>query len=203
MGVYRKNREKTKHAKEETQVIGIVGAGRAVGATHLSILMANYYYSGCGKRTAVLEWNRHGDFARFGDACTAAGMDREEYRIQGVDFFKTAGSRRLARCIQAGYQIVVIDFGSLQEQQDAELLRCHKVYLIVSFSEWQDGAFGNCETWQERAKEEGWHCLAVFGSEESRLQWNKRRKPAVGRIPFSADAFTISCDMMDWMMQIA
>jgi len=192
----------TRLTKEETQIIGIAGTGRTVGVTHLCILMANYYYSGCGRRTAVLEWNGHGDFARFGDVCTAAGRLVERYRIQGVDFYQRSGSQTLAQCIQDGYEQILIDFGSLQEQTDAELLRCHRVYLVVSFSEWQDGAFGNCEAWRERAKREGWQCLASFGSEESRLQWNKRHKPAVHRIPFSADAFTVTREVMDWMKKI-
>ncbi len=190
------------NTKEEPQIIGIVGTGRTVGVTHLCILMANYIHSGCGKKTAVLEWNGHGDFARFGNVCTAAGRLVECYRIQGVDFYQRSSSRTLARCIQDGYERILIDFGSLQEQDDGELLRCHRVYLLLSFSEWQDGVFEDCGAWQERAVKEGWRCLASFGSEESRLRWNKRHKPAVYRVPFSADAFTVTREAMDWMKQM-
>ena len=202
MGFICKKLGRKAYTEEETQIIGIVGSGRGVGVTHLCVLMANYLHSGCGRRTAVLEWNGHGDFARFGAVCTEAGHLLDCYRIQGVDFYQRSSSRTLARCIQDCYEIIVIDFGSLQEQDDAELLRCHKVYLLVSFSEWQDGAFGNCAAWKERAVREGWQCLASFGSEESRLYWNKRHKPTVHRIPFSADAFTVTKEVMDWMKQI-
>lgn len=198
-GVRSRNRHST---EEETQIIGIVGAGKAVGVTHLSILMANYCCSGCGKKTAVLEWNGHGDFARFGDSCTGAGSEAERYRILGVDYYQKADGRRLAQCIKDRYQRIVIDFGSMQELADAEHLRCHKVYLVVSFSEWQEGAFGVRETWRQRAVKEGWRCLAAFGSEESRIEWNKRCRPTVERIPLSVDAFTVTGEMMDWMKRI-
>lgn len=164
--------------------------------------MANYLHSGCGRKTAVLEWNGHGDFARFGDVCTAAGKLTECYRIQGVDFYQCSSSRTLSRCLQDGYDKIVIDFGSLQEQTDAELLRCHQVYLLVSFSEWQEGVFGNPELWREYAGSESWQFLASFGSEESRLCWNKRQKPVIGRIPFSADAFTVTKELMEWFRQM-
>jgi len=185
--------------REEPQIIGVLGTGHAVGTTHFCILTANYLCSACGKRTAVLEWNGHGDFARFGSACTGEDRERAVYRIQDVDFYPGADGCRLADCMEKEYQRIVIDFGILKEQKNAELLRCHKVFLMVSFSEWQEGAFGKMDTWRESALHNGWQCLTVFGSEESRIQWNKRRRPAILRIPFSVDAFTVTEEEMAWM----
>lgn len=185
--------------KEAPQIIGMIGTDRSVGTTHFCVLTANYLCSGCGEKTAALEWNSHGDFARFGDVCTGTGHRRTVYQIQEVDFYPRADGECLAECFQHGYEKIVIDFGTMKEPKSVELLRCHKVFLIVSFSEWQAGAFGDQNTWMECAIKNGWQCLAAFGSEESRIQWNKRRRPAVVRIPFSVDAFTVTKEQADWM----
>lgn len=187
---------------ESPQIIGIIGAERGMGATHLSILMANYFCSGCGETVSVLEWNRHGHFSRFGSVCTGAGTGEPVYEIQEADFYPEADEICLAKCLRGGYQRIIIDFGTLKELKSAELLRCHKVFLIISFSEWQEGVFGNPEIWRQCAIENGWQCMAAFGSEESRIQWNKRHKPTVARIPFSVDAFTVTKEIWDWMKQI-
>ena len=73
---------------------------------------------------------------------------------------------------------------------------------MISFSEWQEGAFGNQNDWEQEAVTYGWHCLAAFGSEESRNKWNQVRHPAVGRIPLSADAFSIVPEQIQWLDQL-
>lgn len=194
--------KRKKYIEKELKIIGVIGAGPAVGVTHLCILMANYFCSACGEKTAVLERNDHGDFACFGSVCTGMGKAEECYQIQEADYYPEADERRLAWCLKEGYQKIIMDFGTMEKQDSMELLRCHKVYFILSFSEWQEGAFGSQKAWQEQALEDGWQCLAAFGSEESRIQWNKRRRPAVLRIPFSVDAFTITKNEIDWMKQL-
>ena len=97
------------------------------------------------------------------------------------------------------YQEILLDCGVLGEEGDGGLLYCRSVYLLTSFSEWQEGAFGSRNHWEERARQNGWHCLAAFGSEESRRNWNRRRKPFVDRIPFSADAFSVSAEDIRWI----
>ena len=173
-----------------------------MGVTHLCILMANYFCSGCGKKTSVLEWNHHGDFARFGSVCTGMGQKEDFYQIQGVTYYPEADERKLAQCLKDECENIIIDFGVMRGQEPAELLRCHKAFLVVSFSEWQEGAFGNQNVWKERAIQNSWQCLAAFGSEESRIQWNKRYRPTVLRIPLSVDAFTLTKELMDWMKRL-
>lgn len=197
MGRYQKNT-----ASARTRVTGVTGAGRATGTTHLCVLAANYLCGACGRKTAVLEWNGHGDFARFGSVCTGLSAAESRYQIQEVDFYPKSTGSILADCLHRGYEEILIDFGNLAEQNAEELLRCHRVLLTVSFSEWQMEAFGDPDGWEERAAENGWLCLAAFGSEESRKRWNRRRKPTVQRIPLSADAFTVTQQVMEFMETI-
>ena len=194
-------KKKRNDTKEDTRIIGIVGAGRHVGVTHLTVLLANYFSSICGEHTAALEWNGHGDFDRFGRACTGEA-EAECYEIQDVSFYPRGDGAVLGECLRKHYEKIVVDFGVLGEQEKAELLRCQKVYLVISFSEWQEGAFGNQNHWEQEAVTYGWHCLAAFGSEESRNKWNQVRHPAVDRIPLSADAFSIVPEQIQWLDQL-
>ena len=48
---------------------------------------------------------------------------------------------RLMECLAAGYEEILIDFGSVGKQVSIELTRCSAVWFIMSFSEWQMDAF--------------------------------------------------------------
>lgn len=197
-----RHKKKNRRIAKEPRIIGVTGARRCVGTTHFCVLAANYLCSACGRRTAVLEWNDHEDFARFGSICTGYSAAESHCQIQEVDFFAKAKGDVLADCLHMDYEEILIDFGSLEEQSREELLRCHRVILLVSFSEWQMDGAGQSKVWEESAVRNGWQCLAAFGSEASRLRWNKRRRPIVQRMPFSADAFTITETMMEFMRTI-
>lgn len=172
-----------------------------MGVTHLTVLLANYFCSICGEHTAALEWNGHGDFDRLGRVCTG-GAEADVYHIQNVMFYPRADGAVLGECLRKHYEKIVVDFGVLGEQERAELLRCQKLYLILSFSEWQEGAFGSPQNWERDAQMYGWQCLAVFGSEESRKKWNRVRRPTVERIPFSADAFSLLPAQLQWLKRL-
>ncbi len=194
--------KKMEQAVVKQRIIGAAGAGRSTGTTHFLVLAANYLCSGCGRKTAILEWNNHGDFVRIGSVCTGLTAVESRYRILNVDFYPNSTSSVLADCLHMDYEEILIDFGTLKETVCEELLRCHRVFLTVSFTEWQDGAFWKPESWEEWSVRNGWLCLAAFGSEESRLRWNKRRRPTVRRIPFSVDAFTVNEPVMEFMRTI-
>lgn len=183
----------------EPRIIGIAGAGRGVGVTHLTLLTANYLQSVQRKKTAVLEWNSHEDFDRLGKICTGRLQDADCYQIQSVNYYPQADGSRLVECLEAGYQEILIDFGSMGKQVHIELTRCGVVWIVIAFSEWQIGAFWEIIRSGDDAKRKNWQFLTAFGSEESRIEWNKKRNPKVGRIPFSADAFTITRELMGWM----
>ena len=52
-------------AYAEQRLIGLIGAGPAVGVTHTAVTMAGYLTGICRRRCAVLEWNDHGVFDRL------------------------------------------------------------------------------------------------------------------------------------------
>lgn len=173
------------------RTLGIAGAGRAVGVTHLTVWMANWLASACQEAVAVLEWSGHGDFERMREFCGAEHEQGQHWRLLGVDYFSGAGIRELADCMNGFYSRILIDYGEWNEIRGMECARCDRRILVGSFSEWQAAYFADLiRTQGGKDKKQGYG--VVFGSEETRISVEKEFRTAVQRIPFSADAFSVT-----------
>lgn len=173
------------------RIIGVAGSRRGVGATHFCILTANYLSGFLRKKTAVLEWNRHGDFERIERICTGKNKKETKFSVLDTDYYKCAGQNELITCMESGYHYIVIDFGRLTEENQGEFLRCEKRVLIGSFSEWQEEEFLLSLRNRKKA-ERGWIYAAAFGSAETRREVKRKLRIPVFSIPFIADAFTVT-----------
>ena len=84
--------------------------------THLCVLMANYLTGAGQRRTAVIEWNDHGDFWRMEKVCArrenVAGKKEENvFKALGVTYFGRGDADTLAGCMNGPYDDIIIDFG--------------------------------------------------------------------------------------------
>ena len=188
-------------SEKKARLIGIGGIGHSVGCTHFAIMLANYLAGYGRKNTVLLEWNRSGDFERLEKVCT--GMNREEkrFRVLEVQYWKQAGIQELTEVLGNDVDEILIDFGAVDQGLPPELLRCEKQFLVGSFSEWQEMRFREFV----REKENGnrsWNYLAAFGSEETRKGFRRRPGIFVGRIPFSADAFSVTKEDYSFFQQL-
>ena len=175
----------------KTRLIGIGGAGHSVGCTHFAIMLLNYLAGYQRRRAALLEWNDSGDLERLEKVCNGAVQGTSPYRVLDADYYKNAGAKELAYALQNGYEDILIDFG-MMEEVNAEFLRCEKQFIVGSFSEWQQERFREFAEKGNRAGKIGWKYLAVFGSEETRREFKRRFGILTERIPFSADAFSVT-----------
>ena len=122
------------------RTLGILGAGRGCGVTHLAVWMANYLAGAKRKRTAVLEWNDHGDIGRLLYFCKGAGdgkgnmADAKEPpasgRVWEVDYFPKAGPRQLADCLDRDYARVLVDYGEFTGESLLECTRCDQKIIV-------------------------------------------------------------------------
>lgn len=188
----------------KTRLIGVAGIGHSVGCTHFAVMLANYLAGFRRQKTALLEWNNSGDFERLEKVCTGMVRENGSYRVLDADYYKNAGAKDLAFALQNGYEDILMDFGAVEENMDAEFLRCDKQFIVGSFSEWQQERFREFAAEQGRAGKKSWKYLAAFGSEETRKEFKRRYGIASERIPFSADAFSVteeSGKFFDWLME--
>lgn len=180
------------------RVIGITGAGRGTGTTHLCIWMANYL-SGCLMRpTALLQWNSHGDFEIL--ERVLKGQIREEsscYRFFDVAYYKQGDSDTLAACMDGAYEEILIDFGELREDIRGEWLRCGVRIITGSLSEWKLEAFLGFLV-RGDGLGQGWTGAVFAGSEDTRRAIERQFGVRLVRIPLSVDAFSVDRRAMDW-----
>lgn len=178
-----------------------MGTGRCVGTTHFAVLAAGYFSGVQRKSCAVLEWNRHGDFSRLGKLCGENQWNEGGCRILDAEYYKAAGIETLLLCKTLGYQSVIVDYGAVSDGNLEEFLRCDRQFVLGSLTEWQLEAFrqfvGN-----GKRKERSWQALAVFGSEEARKNMERKLRIPVRRIPFSADAFVITGELIRFFEEL-
>lgn len=177
--------------EEKARVIGIGSSGHCVGCTHFAIMMSNYLAGFQRRNIVLLEWNGSGDFEKLETVCTGKIRKENYFRILDVDYCKAAGTLEFAGVLNCNYNDILIDFGVLEENRISEFLRCDKQFVIGSFSEWQEKAFRELVQRYGTGKE-SWKYLTVFGSEETRKEFKRRTGIVVERIPYSADAFSVT-----------
>lgn len=187
---------KTKKRQEILEVkprlIGIAGIGRSVGCTHFAIMLLNYLAGFQRRRAALLEWNSTGDLEKIEKACTGMVRGKKPFCVLEADYYKNAGPEEMACAFDEKYEDILIDFGVLEEMGQTEFLRCEKRFIVASFSEWQQEIFREFAMKNERAGNKSWKYLAAFGSEETRKEFKRRFGIFTERIPFSADAFSVT-----------
>ncbi len=168
-----------------------MGASAGIGTTHFVLLLSNYLTGFKRKPTAVLEWNRHGDFCRLGKVCLGQSKPAEHYRILGADYFPGANEETLIKCMNGPFAELIFDYGREEDGGWTGLIRCHKKILIVSFSEWQIEAA--IRLFQKpKPEKEGWYYFASFGSDESRKEAERRLGLSVWKVPYLPDAYGVT-----------
>lgn len=199
--------------------MGITGAGRGTGVTHLAVWTANYLAGVHRKRVAVLEWNNHGDFARmagfcgkpngydlpFGGALPRSG-DRHGalgagFSLLDVDYYANADAAVLAACLSEDYQDIIVDYGEITRASICECARCDRKVIVGSLSEWQAEAFLEAAG-METKRDKSWSYAAAFGSEKTRTEMEKSFRIKCLRIPTSVDAFAVTRADMDFFEKL-
>lgn len=184
-------RKKKTDLEETVRLIGIGGVSPGVGCTHFAVMLLNYLAGYQRRKAVLLEWNDSGDFEKLERVCTGKVREGTWFRVLDGDFYKAADAALLAGVLQSNYQDILIDFGVLEKQRFPDFLRCEKQFVLGSFSEWQEEAFRDFVR-RNHTGRNSWRYLASFGSEETRKEFMRRPGILVQRIPFSADAFSVT-----------
>lgn len=185
---------------KETRLIGIAGAGRGTGATHLAVQIANYLCSCRQRRTALLEWNDHGDLERIGRMFLKR-PGKSSFRLLEVDYYRDGSAQRLAACMSGVYDDIVIDFGEIRDEIRTEWYRCGLCILTAALNDWKLESLLEWISGKEKLKK-GWIFCAAFGSETTRREVEKQFQISIKRIPFSEDPFSVGPAEMKWLSEI-
>ena len=124
-----------KKNEKKVKIIGIAGAIRGSGATHLSIALANYTASGLGEKTACLELGGHGEMSHW----KAAGT-KGYFTDAKIDYYPDLKKEQIPVLLNCGYETIIMDFGDAYKSYQGELLRCDRKIMLLNLNPWQEFA---------------------------------------------------------------
>ncbi|MDK2807437.1 MAG: hypothetical protein PWP24_168 [Clostridiales bacterium] len=123
--------------QNETKIIGILGASRGVGVTHVCILLAEYLAIEKGAKVALIACNHHGDFTNLMYNLGAQGAF--PFCHHYVDYYNE-DSDGLVSIKQNVYSYVVMDFGARLTGKSELFRSCDKKILLETKTLWKRGA---------------------------------------------------------------
>jgi hypothetical protein len=124
--------------KERTNKVGgttiaVIGVGKSVGVTYISISIAHYLRS-LGYRVAVLERNKEIHFSCLEKNLWVNRENEKGFRYQGVDYYKDVGEEELL--ISSRYDYYVFDVGT-GRNAIKEIARANCKIVIGLNCEWR------------------------------------------------------------------
>lgn len=130
-----RHRRSNKRLQKTTVIIGVLGACRGVGVTHICILLAEYAAMHEGAWTALIEFNDHMDFQKMEEELYEEG--RQYFSCHEVDYYGNCDKILYESVMKKGYSYIIIDFGESLIGKKQEMDICHKKLLIGSNTLWK------------------------------------------------------------------
>lgn len=123
-----------------TITVAVIGVESKMGATHFSLMIANYL-SRKGYRVALKEANHSRDFTRIEHAYEGIKdfeSQTTRFSINGVDYFKSSSSEDMSGLIALGYDYLILDIGSVDDNDwGQEFFRAGVQLVLGAGSEWR------------------------------------------------------------------
>lgn len=189
--------------KAATRVIGIIGAGQHTGVTHTSVMLSVFLGAVAGKRTALAEYNDSGCFRQAGIIL------KNNFRSKYAAITKTvsiygSSERDIADVISAGYDYVVIDFGSDWKKASSQFLMCSTKIVVGSTTWWKMHEFvGFLADIDGEHSRKNWIFLSAFSVKEGIRYLKKEFKINVRTIPFLADPMCLDEKSLGFFHELA
>lgn len=155
-------------------VIGIAGAKRSVGTTHVCILLAEYLQMEMGANTAILEYSRHGDFQKLKEA--------KGFSMKNIAYFEDAAKENIKMLLLEGYSYLILDLGEKLMGNSEILSLCHIKILVSTLSPWRREEFLKIGQSLVNHKKE-WLFLSNMGDEKVRKQYERLLNTPVKKLP--------------------
>lgn len=188
----RRVKKADKGAAKRQLRIGVMGAAKGIGTTHLALMLACYYSGGCGLKTAIIESGKN-DYMKI---CCETGTKLEDIRhftYKHIDFNSCRMSKQIADCLSKSYEAVIMDLYSGAQGALEEFKRCDVRIVVVATAVWK-----MAEVRQTMEMLKDLDCvMAVFMPNHKGLKRIKElRHTAVFDIPAEADPLCITSETM-------
>lgn len=119
--------------------IGCAAITRSAGVTTMVFAMAEELQKK-GKSTALIELGEKKDFGKWKIWQEEQGRYTEGirygFRCEAVDYYPKADSNILLYVMNAGYEVIVVDFGCLEDKFVNDFRTCNKKIILGNYSVW-------------------------------------------------------------------
>ena len=191
--------------------IGIASSASGLGATHLCIALANYLASKKGLKTACLELGQADTFEDLKNNCTpglfsAKTAAHRSFKIYDVDYYPNVKKEELATLSNAGYDILIFDFGVLTPSDLDEFCRCDKKLLLNSAAGWRRSELAAIfSTYPQIKTLEFIHFMILYGTRSDMHKIAKIHDLPLHRlrtIPFIQNPFHIAKEQFSFFEEL-
>jgi hypothetical protein len=118
------------------EVIGLIGTHHGVGVTHTALMLAFYMGEELGKKTALIECNRHQDMSLCRDVYEWGREESNSFTFHLITCYPEVGSNHIAQLFGEDYDCFILDFGTDLNTNKEEFLRCGIKIVVGGRSEW-------------------------------------------------------------------
>lgn len=119
--------------------IGCAGITPMAGVTTMVFYMAGVFQKQ-GKNTALVELGEKRDFGKWKIWQEEQGRYIENirygFRCEGIDYYPKADNNVLLYVMNAGYEVIVMDFGCLEDNIVNDFKACNKKIILGNYSVW-------------------------------------------------------------------
>ncbi len=127
----------SRNKKGTREVIGIMGTHSGTGVTFTGLMLAFYMGEECGKRTAYLECNDHQDMFAIYTSYNWTYEEEDSFSYHRVTCFPEVDKEKIVRIMDAGFECIIMDFGSDYESYQDELMRCTTKIIVGGRAPWE------------------------------------------------------------------
>jgi hypothetical protein len=180
----------------------VAGLDKGVGATHFSILLANYYGEVLGKNTAIIDINKDNDYSYMGEVCSGK-CTAEIFKVRNITFYPSVNMSKLAEIYNSNYNSIIIDIGCNYRKLRNEISMCDKKYLIGTASMWRlRETISRYEIVNEYVGEQQWKYLYSFGDKQTAETIECTMGIQLHNIPYINNPFKVNGKQLDMLRKL-
>ena len=180
------------NSRQEKIFVG--GIEKGVGATHFSILLANYFSEVLGKSTVIIDLNIDRDYSCLGEICNKdfKRIDSCSYRLRKVTIYPGVVKEGLADILSNNFQIVIIDAGAKYADYSTESSLCDRRLLLGNIVPWKLQSIENLYSCKSDVSDtKKWSLLYAFGGKDSVDYIREKYGLIFKAVPIIPDPFKI------------
>ncbi|MBQ3546257.1 MAG: hypothetical protein IJA34_14935 [Lachnospiraceae bacterium] len=177
--------------------IFVAGIEHRVGATHFSILLANYRANLLRQKVALVDFNKDNDYMNLGEGLGDINLEKAFVKDK-VTYYPSATKDILEEIFLKDYDCIIIDVGNSYMKYKIEAGLCDFRYLIISSTLWRNVHFKEeYENYFSKYKNSKWRILYSFGSVTEAKEIENELGEKIYKIPYVETPFKVERRILD------